>query len=133
MGAVQFARETAGQKLVLPIWHEISRDDLLAYSPGLADRLAVMSANESYEAIVERLREILSRPAATASDARMSLLPSISTGMATRIDDANSESLKEKSLLIVSGSRFELKPNQLTFRINTGEFFLEVPSALQRG
>jgi hypothetical protein len=32
-----FAREQAGKKLVLPIWHGIKRDDLLQYSPALAE------------------------------------------------------------------------------------------------
>ena len=40
-----FAREQAGRTLVLPVWHGITRDDLLVYSPTLADRLAKISAS----------------------------------------------------------------------------------------
>jgi hypothetical protein len=57
-----FAREQAGKKLVLPIWHGITRDDLLQYSPALADRLAKISDNDSNESIVNSLLSILGRP-----------------------------------------------------------------------
>jgi TIR domain len=56
-----FAREQAGQKLILPIWHGITRDDLLQYSPAFADRLAKISDTDSYEDIVHSLRAILGR------------------------------------------------------------------------
>ncbi len=57
-----FARERAGKKLVLPIWHGITRDDLLQYSPALADRLAKISESDSYESIVNSLLGMLGRP-----------------------------------------------------------------------
>jgi len=57
-----FAREQAGKKLVLPIWHGITRDDLLQYSPALADRLAKISESDSYENIVNSLLGMLGRP-----------------------------------------------------------------------
>jgi hypothetical protein len=56
-----FAREQAGQKLILPIWHGITRDDLLQYSPALADRLAMISATESHDDIVKSLSAILGK------------------------------------------------------------------------
>jgi hypothetical protein len=56
-----FAREQAGQKLILPIWHGITRDDLLQYSPALADRLAMISATESHDDIVKSLLAILGK------------------------------------------------------------------------
>ena len=64
-----FAREQAGQKLVLPIWHEITRDDLLAYSPALADRLAKISATDPQDSIVSSLLDILGK---SVSDGRAS-------------------------------------------------------------
>jgi hypothetical protein len=57
-----FAREQAGQKLVLPIWHGIRRNDLLAYSPALADRLAKIAENDTVDDIVRSLLELLGRP-----------------------------------------------------------------------
>jgi hypothetical protein len=37
------AREIAGRTVILPIWHKITKDDLLRFSPPLADKLAVDS------------------------------------------------------------------------------------------
>jgi TIR domain len=34
------AREESGRKVILPVWHEINKETLAAYSPMLADRLA---------------------------------------------------------------------------------------------
>ena len=36
-------REVSGMKVILPIWHGIAREDVMKYSPSLADRLAVKS------------------------------------------------------------------------------------------
>ncbi len=36
-----FAKEIDGKKVILPIWHNINREDIVRYSPTLADRLAV--------------------------------------------------------------------------------------------
>jgi hypothetical protein len=38
------ALELAGGKVILPIWHNISRDELLQFSPPLADKLAIQSS-----------------------------------------------------------------------------------------
>jgi hypothetical protein len=54
-----FAREQGGQKLILPIWHGITRDDLLQYSPAFADRLAKISSSDSYADIVASLLALL--------------------------------------------------------------------------
>ncbi len=37
------AREISSGKLILPIWHEVSKEDVASFSPILADRLAVNS------------------------------------------------------------------------------------------
>jgi hypothetical protein len=56
-----FAREEAGKKVILPIWHGITREDLLQYSPAFADRLAKISSNDSYDVIVSSLLTMLGR------------------------------------------------------------------------
>ena len=35
------ARENSGAKVILPVWHGLAHDDVLAFSPMLADRVAV--------------------------------------------------------------------------------------------
>jgi len=56
-----FAREQAGNKLILPIWHGITREDLLQYSPGFADRLAKISSTDSHDDIVQSLLRMVGR------------------------------------------------------------------------
>lgn len=54
-----FARERSGNKVILPIWHNIQREDLLGYSASFADRLAKDSAKDSVEGIVVELKRLL--------------------------------------------------------------------------
>ena len=56
-----FAREEHGKLIILPIWHGISRDDLLNYDPDLADRLAKISDTDSATDIVASVLEKLGR------------------------------------------------------------------------
>jgi hypothetical protein len=57
-----FARERFGTKVILPIWHNINRDDLLEYSPAFADRLAKVLSSDNYGDIVESLLQVLGTP-----------------------------------------------------------------------
>ena len=63
-----FAREKAGQKLILPIWHGITHDDLIEYSPAFADRLAKISSSDGYADLVASLLGLLGRAATKKSD-----------------------------------------------------------------
>ena len=58
-----FAKEEPGKKVILPIWHGITRDELLQYSPAFADRLAKNPATDSYADIVASLLQMLGRVA----------------------------------------------------------------------
>jgi hypothetical protein len=52
------AREINGQKVILPIWHNITREEVLRYSPILADRLAISTSkgmNKIVEAIIDAI------------------------------------------------------------------------------
>jgi len=48
------AKEVNGVKVILPIWHNVSRADVAAQSPTLADRLAV-SSSKGLDKIVEEM------------------------------------------------------------------------------
>lgn len=52
------AREAKGDKVILPIWHNVSRDDVEKYSPILADRKAT-STSEGLDKVVERIIEVV--------------------------------------------------------------------------
>ncbi len=53
------SREIAGRKVILPVWYKITKDDLLAYSPPLADKVAVVTEGKSIKAIALALAEVL--------------------------------------------------------------------------
>lgn len=52
------AREDGKQKVILPVWHEISKNDILGYSPSLAGKLAV-STSEGIEQVAEEVRKAI--------------------------------------------------------------------------
>jgi TIR domain len=56
-----FAKERLGKKVILPIWHKITRRDLLEYSPAFADRIAKVSQRDSVSNIVESLKALLKK------------------------------------------------------------------------
>ena len=80
-----FALEQPGRKVILPIWHGITRDDLIQYSPAFADRLAKISSTDSYRDIVESLLAMLGRSNSQKSDAA-SRTASVATGTALTRD-----------------------------------------------
>ncbi len=53
------AREIAGTKVILPVWHNVSRDDVLNFSPTLADKLAVDSSGKTPVQIAIRIIEVI--------------------------------------------------------------------------
>lgn len=54
-----FAKERGGKKAILPIWHDITQEDLASYSPSFVDRVAMMSDRHSVSEIVQKLKELL--------------------------------------------------------------------------
>jgi hypothetical protein len=50
-----FGREIASVKVILPIWHEVTAEEVRKYSPMLADRVAVKSS-QPMDVVVARLR-----------------------------------------------------------------------------
>ena len=53
------AREASGSKVVLPIWHKVSKDQVMSYSPPLADKVALNSSILSVKEIAQKLAEVL--------------------------------------------------------------------------
>lgn len=48
-----------GDKVVLPIWHKVSRDEVAHFSPTLADKVALNTGIQSLDEIVEQLVEVI--------------------------------------------------------------------------
>lgn len=59
------AMEVAGKARILPIWHKVSKDEVMRYSPILADKVALNTSLLSVDEIAAELRGLLDdRPAA---------------------------------------------------------------------
>lgn len=53
-----FSKEKIGKKVILPIWHDITRDDVAEYSQAFADRIAKRS--DDISSIAKELKGLLS-------------------------------------------------------------------------
>lgn len=53
------AREMNGIKVILPIWHNVTRDEVLSYSPTLADKVALNTTTYSLNEIVNELIKLV--------------------------------------------------------------------------
>jgi hypothetical protein len=54
------AREIEGKKVILPIWYNIDKEDVLKYSPTLADKVALSNQKMTIDEIAEALADVLS-------------------------------------------------------------------------
>lgn len=52
------AKEMNGRKVILPIWHKITKDEVLKFSPSLADKLALNTSLHTIDDIVENLKNL---------------------------------------------------------------------------
>jgi hypothetical protein len=55
-------REMTGRKVILPIWHEITHDEIMTYSPSLAGKLAVSTSDGWNRVIGSILAVVQSNP-----------------------------------------------------------------------
>ena len=53
------SNETAGVGRVLPVWHEVSKEEVRQYSPLLADKLAKSSHSDSIQDISDEIKNLL--------------------------------------------------------------------------
>ncbi|SEB27502.1 toll/interleukin-1 receptor domain-containing protein [Paenibacillus sp. 276b] len=54
------AREMeGGTGVILPIWHKVTKSEVIRYSPSLADKLALNSSVNSIEEIADQLKQLL--------------------------------------------------------------------------
>lgn len=61
------SRQMVGEKVILPIWHGITREDILRYSPSLADKLAIDSKTNTIQQMVSSVASVIN---GTRQDAR---------------------------------------------------------------
>lgn len=53
------AMSVGGEQAILPIWHKISKAEVVRYSPSLADRVARSTANYTVEEIASEIVEVI--------------------------------------------------------------------------
>lgn len=53
------ARDVDGRKVILPIWHDVDKKDVLSYSPTLADKMALPTKKLTLEEIADSLAKQL--------------------------------------------------------------------------
>lgn len=53
------AREMEGHKMILPIWHKITKDEVMNFSPALADKVALNTSIQSIQEIAEELKSVI--------------------------------------------------------------------------
>jgi hypothetical protein len=51
------AMEMAGRQRILPVWHEVTKDEVLGYSPSLADKVALSTATYTVDEIAEEIAD----------------------------------------------------------------------------
>ena len=49
----------SGQQILLPIWHDITKQEVIDYSPSLADKVARHTSQENVEEIAEEIAEMI--------------------------------------------------------------------------
>jgi Domain of unknown function (DUF1883)/TIR domain len=57
-------RTITGDQILLPVWHNVTKSEVIGYSPSLADRLARSTATHTVEEIAAEIADVIRRPAA---------------------------------------------------------------------
>lgn len=52
-------KEMNGHKMILPIWHKVTKNDVINFSPALADKVALNTSLNSVEEIARLLAEVI--------------------------------------------------------------------------
>ena len=84
-----FSRETEGEKVILPVWHNIDQAELSKHSPMMADRLAV-STSKGLDSVVKEIMRVVDPCSAYLSNGKLAVavnpgaIPLSSGGWTTR-------------------------------------------------
>jgi hypothetical protein len=68
---------SSGKKVILPIWHKVSKDEVASYSPTLADKVALNTGIQSLNDIVDELVKVIQPLKENAGPAITSANPGI--------------------------------------------------------
>jgi hypothetical protein len=51
----------SGRQVILPLWHGLSRDEVIAASPSLADRVALRTSDSTIQEIANEIAAVIAR------------------------------------------------------------------------
>ena len=51
--------EVSGKQVTLPLWHDISKDEVVSYSPSLADKVALRTADYTIDEIADEIAAVV--------------------------------------------------------------------------
>lgn len=52
-------KAVSGEQVLLPIWHEITKKEVIDYSPSLADKLARSTGTHTVEEIADEIIDVI--------------------------------------------------------------------------
>ena len=52
-------RSVTGEQILLPVWHEITKKELIEYSPSLADKVARSTGTQTVEEIAAEIVAVI--------------------------------------------------------------------------
>jgi hypothetical protein len=55
-------RSVTGEQILLPIWHDVTKREVIDYSPSLADKLARSTATHTVEEIAAEIISVIQNP-----------------------------------------------------------------------
>ncbi len=61
-------KTVAGEQTLLPIWHDITGDQVRGYSPSLADKVALSTGSTSIEEIADQISEVVQEAQVLSED-----------------------------------------------------------------
>jgi hypothetical protein len=110
------AREVDGRKVVLPIWHNISADEVRQYSPILADRLAALTSS-GLDSVVDEILRV-----AGVADARTGPTSEVPDIEIPLVQDTKPPTAEEQpGMLLGRGSLYELEDASFELMSDQGE------------
>lgn len=48
-----------GTQLILPLWHRVTKEEVIEYSPSLADKLALRTSDSTVEEIAAEIASVI--------------------------------------------------------------------------
>ena len=55
-------REMAGEQVILPLWHRITKEEIISHSPSLADKIARNTSNSTIAEIAQEVADVIQNP-----------------------------------------------------------------------